>query len=159
MKLCFFGGVLFRKSLGINDLRGSRRRKPLMFNALRNNFFLNLFKFSLDAPPLLCHTYIMTVKKDTSTLAQRVEDLTKTLNRVVALITSNLAVNLDPTGELQMTNKEYDAHIRKLQDICDEHDKRQKRLESLSEEEIQEEIFSLETASIVNALGQIGGQS
>jgi len=49
VRLCFFGGVLFRKSLVVNDLRGPRRRKPLMFNALRNNFFLNLFKFPLDS--------------------------------------------------------------------------------------------------------------
>jgi hypothetical protein len=48
VRLCFFGGVLFRKSLAINDLRGSRRRNLLIFNDLRNNFYLNLFKFPLD---------------------------------------------------------------------------------------------------------------
>jgi hypothetical protein len=164
VRLCFFGGVLFRKSLAINDLRGPRRRNPLVFNALRNNFFLNLFKFSLDSPPLLCHNYSMTVKNTKSDLAQKLEEVTETLNRVCSVIrASNIDRGnaLDPKGLIDMTKEEYAAHLQKLQDISDEHDKRQaakKGYNTMTSEQIDEMIADLETAQLCNGLAGLGGQ-
>ncbi len=157
VRLCFFGGVLFHKSLVVNDLRGPRRRKPLMFNALRNDFFLNLFKISLDAPPLFCHTYILTVKKDTSTLAQRVEDLTEMLNRVRSVIRAagvDRTKQLDPKGLLQMSKEEYAAQMDKLQEISDKHDARKKVLAGISADELDQLLTEHHLDEICEALSR-----
>jgi|TARA_R110000824_G_scaffold245532_2_gene434564 hypothetical protein len=94
----------------------------------------------------------MTVKKDTSTLAQQVEDLTETLNRVVSLITGNIVVNLDPSGELQMTREEYVAHWEKINAVSAEHDARKKQITSMSSSEIEKMIEELEGAQLSAAL-------
>ena len=100
----------------------------------------------------------MTVKNDTSDLAAKVEDLTEMLNRVRSVIRGNLAVNLDPSGELQMTREEYEAKMAELQKISDEHDARRKALAAMHPDAIQAQIEELESASLRNSLSGLGVQ-
>ena len=96
--------------------------------------------------------YIMSDTKTTSDLRQQLDEVTKTLDRVVSVITGNLSVDLDSAGELSMTDKEYKAHWDEIKKVSDDCDKRQKRLEKLTAEEIEQEIQALESQRLCTAL-------
>jgi len=93
-----------------------------------------------------------TAQKD---IRSQLDEVTEIVNRVLSVIRANSISNqgLDPKGLLQMTTEEYADHEAELQKISDEFDKRQKRLNKMTLEQMQEEISHLETASLVNALG------
>ena len=94
----------------------------------------------------------MNDTKTINRLSQEIEELTEMLNRVRSVIRGNLAVNLDPCGELQMTREEYQAKMDKLQETSDKHDARKKVLAGISADELDQLIDEHTLDEICEAL-------
>ena len=94
----------------------------------------------------------MNDTKTINRLSQEIEELTEMLNRVRSVIRGNLAVNLDPCGELQMTREEYQAKMDKLQETSDKHDARKKALAEIPPEELEQLVSEINLDEICKAL-------
>ncbi len=103
----------------------------------------------------------MNDTKTINRLSQEIEELTEMLNRVRSVIRGNLAVNLDPSGELQMTREEYAAHWEKINAVSAEHEQAQAVVDSTAEmsaEQIEKVISGIETNQLCNALSGLGAE-